>query len=230
MFLRQMLPRNTGNSRRRGILFQASLPAAITGRRLMGIDSDMSELSSGAIAAGNNLTVHNNSAAYARPQGYHHQVLAASAAALPHFSQSCHIGIIRCLYFDSIHQSFHLFGYIDILPAKIHAHWHDPVSAHRTGKTDSNALNIVFLNNLFLHLFFQEGRNIRQNILTPITGIGGNFPLLQKISRSLKQTELTGCPANVNTKSVFFHNQISPFSIFLFSSSISIRTIFDNYR
>ena len=99
--LSQFLFCKADNTGRRRILLKASFVPASAFIRLLIIHTEMTNLTSGAVLPYEDLSVNNDSAAYAGSQCDHDHVLLSGSAAFPHLSQSSNICVISYLCFHS---------------------------------------------------------------------------------------------------------------------------------
>ena len=63
---------------------------------------DVADLSAGPMSSCQDLSVDDDSAAYASPKGHCHKIPAAFSAALPHLAKSRYIGIVAGTYMHAV--------------------------------------------------------------------------------------------------------------------------------
>ena len=56
----------------------------------------MSDLAAGSVLSCDYLLIENHAAAYAGSQSHHDNIAEAFSSALPHLSQSGHVGVVSC--------------------------------------------------------------------------------------------------------------------------------------
>ena len=152
----------------------------------MGIDAHMSDLSAVAVSAGNHFSANDDSSAYSGSQRHHGYIFIALSAALPHFSERRHIGVITYRYRHA-EGRFHLVSDLLFTPSQIDADVHRAVISHRAGHTDADACKFLLAEFFLFHHSPAGICHILQNIKL-LAGPCGDLPFFQKFSFCGKQT------------------------------------------
>ena len=170
----------------------------------------MSDLSAGPVRSRNHLVVNNDSAADARSERHHNQIVIAGAAALPALAERRRIGIIECLCANP-GQLLHLSDNIHDTPVKIHREVNMSVLMDRPRHVDANSLDLPLVKPSLRDLVIDRLRDIRQNPAAILLRPRRNLPLFQKVALCVEETALYRGPSDVNPKTIFLHNALHSF-------------------
>ena len=123
-----------------GILFQAATFAAATGHRFSGFHGHVPDLTGTTVFACDDFAVQHHPAADTGTQGNHDRTLAATAAALPQFTQRRNVGVIARGNMRDLWQQFvHVLLDVKDTPAKVHALIDREAVVHGAGHADPDA-------------------------------------------------------------------------------------------
>ena len=181
----------------------------------------MSDLASGAVGSGHNLSIHNDAAADAGSQGYQDQVFIALASAFPAFSKCRHVCIISGLCVDACH-FFHLFNDIYLAPVKVDRYRNDAGFADRSRNTDPDAGDLFLSQSSIRHLRKHRLCRIRKNVFSVFFRTSLDLPLIQDIPCPVKKPEFNRRPSDINSKTIVFNllrcHEIIPPCVFSYFS------------
>ena len=177
-----------------GILLKATALAAAADGGLVGVDGDVADLAAGTVSAVDDLAVHDDAAAHAGAQCDHDGAAAALCRAHPDLAQSSHVGVVAHQHPDAAQQLAELNGDVAVAPAaKVCTYdGHDAGIQHRAGHAQTDTLDLVCGQTLFLHLLLHGSSQIFQNVSTVIRGIGAYLPLFQQLAAGGEQADLGG--------------------------------------
>src|SRR5699024_8671905 len=117
------------------------------------VHAEMTDLSSCAVLSDKHLPINDHAASYSCAKSNHDHILLARAASFPHLAESGNIGIVS----DGSHKSCELFQLpFDLLvfPAEICTAVDNSIRCYRRRNPDSDTLDILFRDLMFLNLFF----------------------------------------------------------------------------
>ena len=162
----------------------------------------MSNLTTGTMRSGNNLTIHNNSSADTGSQSSHDQVFRSLTTAFPHFSQCCYVRIISNFYRNSSQKIFQFISQHRISPMKIYCHCDLSFSDYRSRHSYTYTANLFFCNLFLVHFIEDCFCDIRKDCFTIILCTCHNLPFLTKFSACLKQTTFYCSSSNIYSKAI----------------------------
>ena len=168
---------NTGS---RSQLFQTTFISTVTAFGFFRFHKGMSDFSTCSMCSGDNLTVHNNTAADTGSQCSHDQVLCTFSTAFPHLTKSCNVGIISYFYRNLIQQFFQIICQHGISPVQINCHLYFSFFYNRSRNTYTHTGNFCFLNSFFFHFFQDRFCYIRKDCFSIFFCTGFNLPFFQK--------------------------------------------------
>ena len=170
----------------------------------------VSDLSAGPVRSRNHLVVNNDSAADARSERHHNQIVIAGTAAFPALAERRRIGIIECLCANP-GQFLHLSDNIHDTPVEVHREIHMPVLMDRPRHIDADSLDLALVESSLRDLVIDRLRDIRQDPAAVLLCPRRNLPLFQKIAFCIKETTLYRGPSDIDSKTIFLHNALHSF-------------------
>ena len=195
---------------RGAVLLQAPLLAAAAGLRLVVANLHMADLTGCAVGAGQDFAIQNDAAAYARTEGDHDNIGMALAAAVPLLAERCDVGVVTDLDRYAAQKRGELAAHIKDAPTEIDALVDDAVCQNGSGNADADAFEIVEGEILLIKLLGDCASDIRKDHLAVAFLAGGNFPVIEELALGCKKSDLNSCAANVDTKCIWFHNDVLP--------------------
>ena len=175
---------------------------------------DMADLSACTMGSGNDLSVDDDSAADSGSECYHNNIVVAGSAALPHLTESCHIGIISGFYRQTC-KLLQFFLQLYITPVKVYGTDHGTILVDRSRNTNSHTGNGVAGDPFFLNLRIDGSSHIRKDVHAVIFRSCGDLPLIQDVTFYTEKTAFYSSSSNINTKTIFFHLYSSSGFLFL---------------
>ena len=179
----------------------------------------MTDLAAGTVDTVDHLAVNDDAAANTGAQSHEHNVLTATAAAHPAFTQSGHGGIVAGNHPEAGEAAQGLMD-VEHAPTQVDALVHHAVVIHRTRHTDADAQNILVGDLVFVQVLHNGGGDVRQDQLAAVCGDRGDLPLVKHGAVFFKVSDLDGGAAQIHTKAVFHICNLQLHSVLVFLSSI----------